>query len=268
MNPEKIKKESIESKPVENTEGESRLSQAKREALKKIRMALRATLIVGIGAAGSYGTMKYFKEPTPQQHYDRVVSGQAEIIAETKKKREAELAEVEKKLRQDESNLDLYTKRLRLINEISGLERLHQELEKEIIEVQNIRQIRQTFIKQGRDFWIPKRDGDIESNIIKKVEEVAKSSGLKLQNIGNAKPTKMNEDISFLEINIEAKASMEEISRFIAELYKANPCFYWRKCVLRPFNPRDAKDIVLSGTLNVVSLTGDNVAKVLMGEEK
>ena len=122
MNPEKIKKESIESKPVENTEGESRLSQAKREALKKIRMALRAALIVGIGAAGSYGTMKYFKEPTPQQHYDRVVSGQAEIIAETKKKREAELAEVEKKLRQDESNLDLYTKRLRLINEISGLE--------------------------------------------------------------------------------------------------------------------------------------------------
>ncbi|HCE42721.1 MAG TPA: hypothetical protein DET40_04165 [Lentisphaeria bacterium] len=153
-------------------------------------------------------------------------------------------------------------------NELSGLEKLHQELQKEIIEVQNIRQVRQAFIKQGKDFWVPKRDGDIESNIIKKVEEVAKSSGLKLQNIGNARPTKVNEDISFLEINIEAKASMEEISRFIAELYKTNPCFYWRKCVLRPFNPRDAKDIVLSGTLNVVSLTSDNVAKVLMGEEK
>ena len=71
-----------------------------------------------------------------------------------------------------------------------------------------------------------------------------------------------------MEVNIEAKSSMEEISRFISDLYKANPCFYWRKCVLRPFNPRDAKDIVLSGTINVVSLTGDGVAKVLMGEEK
>jgi hypothetical protein len=152
--------------------------------------------------------------------------------------------------------------------EIEDLEKMHKDLEREIEEVQSIRQIREGFIRQGKDYWVPKRDGEIENNIIKKIEDVAKSSGMKIQNIGNSKLSKINEDISFMEINIEAKSSMEEITRFISDLYKTNPCFYWRKCVLRSFNPRDAKDIVLSGTLNVVSLTGDNVAKVLAGEEK
>lgn len=152
--------------------------------------------------------------------------------------------------------------------EIAELGDKHKDLEKEIREVRNIRQIRENFIKQGKDFWIPKRDGDIENSIIKKIEDVAKTSGLKLQNIGNARLSKINEEISMMEINIEAKSSMEEITKFISDLYKANPCFYWRKCILRPFNPRDAKDIVLSGTINVVSLTGDGVAKVLMGDEK
>jgi hypothetical protein len=156
----------------------------------------------------------------------------------------------------------------RIQDEIAELGDVHKELEKEIMEVRNIRQIRENFIRQGKDFWIPKRDGDIENNIIKKIEEVAKTSGLKLQNIGNARLSKVNEEMSLMEVNIEAKSSMEEIIRFISDLYKANPRFYWRKCILRPFNPRDAKDIVLSGTLNVVSLTGDGVAKILMGEEK
>lgn len=156
----------------------------------------------------------------------------------------------------------------RIQEEIVELGNMHKDLEKEIGEVRTIRQIRENFIRQGKDFWIPKRDGDIESSIIKKIEDIAKTSGLKLQNIGNARLSKVNEEISFMEVNIEAKSSMEEISRFISDLYKANPCFYWRKCVLRPFNPRDAKDIVLSGTINVVSLTGDGVAKVLMEDEK
>ncbi len=156
----------------------------------------------------------------------------------------------------------------RIQDEIAGLEKSHKELEREIREIQEIRQTRATFIGQGKDFWVPKRDGDIESNIIKKIEEVARTSGVKLQNIGNARLSKINEDIALMEITIEAKSSMEEISRFISDLYKANPCFYWRKCVLRPFNPRDAKDMVLSGTLNVVSLTSDSVAKLMMGEEK
>ena len=152
--------------------------------------------------------------------------------------------------------------------EIGELGDMHKALDREIGEVRNMRQIRENFIKQGKDFWVPKRDGDIESTIIKKIEDVAKTSGLKLQNIGNARLTKISEDISFMEVNVEAKSSMEEITRFISDLYKANPCFYWRKCVLRPFNPRDAKDIVLSGTINVVSLTGDGMAQVLMGEGK
>jgi hypothetical protein len=156
----------------------------------------------------------------------------------------------------------------RIKNEIRELGSMHKELEKEIREVRNIRQIRENFIKQGKDFWITKRDGDVENSIIKKIEDVAKTSGLKLQNIGNARLSKLNEEISFMELNIEAKSSMEEISKFISDLYKADPTFYWRRCVLRPFNPRDAKDIVLSGTISVISLTGDGVAKVLMGEEK
>lgn len=156
----------------------------------------------------------------------------------------------------------------RIRQEITDLGDMHKDLEKEIREVRNMRQMRESFIRQGKDFWIQKRDGDIENNIIKKIEDIAKTSGLKIQNIGNARLSKINEEISFMEINIEAKSSMEEIIKFISDLYKANPCFYWRKCVLRPFNPRDAKDIVLSGTINVVALTGDGVAKVLMGEEK
>ncbi|HBC87462.1 MAG TPA: hypothetical protein DCZ94_10945 [Lentisphaeria bacterium] len=151
---------------------------------------------------------------------------------------------------------------------ITALGDFHKDLEKEIKEVHDIRLIRENFVRQGKDFWISKRDGDIESSIIKKIEDVAKSSGLKLQNIGNSRLTKINEDISFMEVNIEAKSTMEEISKFISDLYKANPCFYWRKCVIRPFNPRDAKEIVLSGTISVVSLNSDYIAKVLMGEEK
>ncbi len=152
--------------------------------------------------------------------------------------------------------------------EITTLEGLHKDLDKEIREIQKIRQTREAFIRQGRDFWISKRDGDIESSIIKKIEDVARTSGLKLQNIGNARLIKVNDDISFMEVNIEAKSTMEEISKFIADLYKANPCYYWRRCTIRPFNPRDVKEIVLSGTINVISLTGDGVAKILSEEAR
>ena len=152
--------------------------------------------------------------------------------------------------------------------EMAALEALHKDLEKEIREIHDTRLIRENFMRRGKDFWVPKKDGDIEGGIIRKLEDIAKSSGLKLQNIGNSRITKVNDDISSMEISIEAKSTMEEITKFISDLYRANPRFYWRKCVIRPFSPRDAKEIILSGTINVVSLNSENVAKVLMGESK
>ncbi len=126
MNREKVKENLTEEKPeetlLENNESESRLSRVKREAFKKMRTNLRAALIFGIGALGSYGVMNYFKEPSPQQYYDRVFSEQTRLIAETLKKMKAELAEVEKKLQQDSSNFDLSIKKLKLEYEISTLE--------------------------------------------------------------------------------------------------------------------------------------------------
>ena len=66
-------------------------------------------------------------------------------------------------------------------------------------------------------------------------------------------------------MNVDAQAPMEDIARFLVELYKVYPKFYWTRILLRPYKPNDSKEILLSGSLRIICVDDQKLAERLSG---
>ncbi|MFA4943208.1 MAG: hypothetical protein WC789_00730 [Lentisphaeria bacterium] len=118
------------------------------------------------------------------------------------------------------------------------------------------------------DCWIPARHGNAETALGKIVEEAARQAGIRLTTLGEVRATSQGgEGVGVLELTVGATEPMEGIARFLAELAKAKPQFHWQRCTLRPDNPRAPRNIVLAGTLRVVTLTDPAVAELAAAGE-
>ncbi len=147
------------------------------------------------------------------------------------------------------------------------LEQAQISLKTKVTELSGRRKTRRDFLKQSPNYWISARDGQLEEVMMRRIEDAAKNSKILLNNFGNTKSSKLNEQFSFFDFTIDAKAPMEDISRFMVEIYKSRPCFYWTRCVLRPSKPNDSKDITLSASLRVLYIDDEKIAKRLMEEK-
>ncbi len=148
-----------------------------------------------------------------------------------------------------------------------NLEKTQTDLDVKIKELSAKRILRKNFILQSTNFWINSRDGQIESGLMSKIEAIAKSTGIKLNNFGNTKLSKVNEQFSYFDFTLDAQAPMEDLAKFMVEMYKSNPRFYWTRCLLRQYKPNDSKEIVLSGALRVVCIEDAKMAQKLIGEQ-
>jgi len=79
-------------------------------------------------------------------------------------------------------------------------------------------------------------------------------------------PEKYSEFVLSVELAVQIRASMREISRLLAQLEKDRGAFFWKSCSIRPDNPRDPHQVVLSGRLQALFLS-PAAQKVLFEEQ-
>lgn len=77
--------------------------------------------------------------------------------------------------------------------------------------------------------WQPSRDGDPELLLRQIVENAAKKSELKLNNLGTVRISRINQDFSFAELDVSATARLAPLINFANEIGKVRPALSWRR---------------------------------------
>jgi hypothetical protein len=138
------------------------------------------------------------------------------------------------------------------------------ELQEILNEEHKLLKHRESFMKNSKDFWLKKRDGDAAMNIQKEVNKAAAVTKVILSSVGAARNEKICDGVSLVSISIRGKASLKKTIAFIAEIEKIRPRAYWKSLVLRPDNPRKPKDLVLSGNIQFITITDEEAVELLL----
>ena len=95
--------------------------------------------------------------------------------------------------------------------------------------------------------WHPSINGDPELQLRQIVENAAKKSELKLNNLGTVRINRVNQDFSFAELDVSGNTRLAPLTNFVYEIQKVRPCITWRRFSIfvmmrrpRPGNNRTA----------------------------
>jgi hypothetical protein len=152
--------------------------------------------------------------------------------------------------------------------ELRGLKQAQINLQKELNEAAELKFRRESFIAQGKDYWMPVRDGKTETEVQKIISQAAKIAGLKLSSLGDIRPIKITDEIFAMEIAVTSADSMENTARFFAELYRVNTKVYWQRCQLRPDNAKDSRNVSLNGNIKFLCVNDQKAADFISGTKK
>jgi len=75
--------------------------------------------------------------------------------------------------------------------------------------------------------WNTQTDGDAEVLLRERIEQAAVEADVVLSSLGTVKVTKINDELSFAEIDVNFTASLEKIIRFMESISKMTPVLYW-----------------------------------------
>jgi hypothetical protein len=162
----------------------------------------------------------------------------------------------------------LWPDEARIKKEIKSLQLLQLELQEELNKANGFDSRLKDFKAAGKDFWIPSRDGKIETEVHKKIEKAAKANDLTLSNLGSLRSSKIVEGTNFMELNVALDAKMEDVAKFMAALQKFSPRFAWDSCSLRPDNLRNPTMVRMTGKLKFICVTDSSHADLFAGGKK
>lgn len=77
--------------------------------------------------------------------------------------------------------------------------------------------------------WQPSQDGDPELLLRQIVENAAKNSELKLNNLGTVRINRINQDFSFAELDVSGSTRLAPLTNFAYEIQKIRPAITWRR---------------------------------------
>lgn len=123
---------------------------------------------------------------------------------------------------------------------------------------------RERFLADLDACWIPERDGNPETVLAAKIEKAAQQAGMKLTAVGEVRSSAVSESdgLTTLDVAVNATESMEGIARFMTELSKVRPVFYWQKCSLHPDDFRNPRNLVFSGNLRVLAVQNPAISSL------
>ncbi len=113
-------------------------------------------------------------------------------------------------------------------------------------------------------FWEPKPNLQLE--LRRRLEQCARSSGLKVKSIGTLQNVKLLEGLLAMELQMTADAQIGEVTAFLRKIEQEQPRIFWKNLSLTPDNLRSPGFLTLNGTLQVIVLDEPDVARKLWGE--
>ena len=155
-----------------------------------------------------------------------------------------------------------------IANTKKALVKAQMELQEELNKKHELEQHRESLVKNSQDFWLEKRDGDPAINIQKKINNAASASQIALSSVGAARAEKVCEGVALVSISIRSDAPLKKIIEFMVEVEKIRPRAFWKSLVLRPENPRQPDEIVLSGNIQFINITDEEAVQLLLEKKE
>ncbi len=103
-------------------------------------------------------------------------------------------------------------------------------------------------------FWKEEVNGNADVELRKKIEEAAQTAGLKLNSIGTVRRSRINNDLQFLEIDMGGVETLELLTNFYEEIYKVTPKLYWKRVDLRQESLQNSDRLFFTGTLRLIAV--------------
>lgn len=117
-------------------------------------------------------------------------------------------------------------------------------------------------IAQKQEYWIIKRDGDINQSFQEKISGTAKKAKVELSTAGSVQVSKVSDDLSIGEVEISCSGDMEEITRFLYAMTYSTPKMYWERFSLRPDNYNNKGVIYMTCDVKFMIVSNDKILQL------
>lgn len=117
-------------------------------------------------------------------------------------------------------------------------------------------------IAQKQEYWITKRDGDINQSFQEKISSAARTAKVELSTAGSVQVSKISDDLSIGEVEISCSGDMEGITKFLYAMTYSTPKMYWERFSLRPDNYNNKGVIYMTCDVKFIIISNDNILKL------
>jgi hypothetical protein len=153
--------------------------------------------------------------------------------------------------------------RAQIAAEKQALAQAHRDLQLRIDRACELIRNQESLLARSHEYWIASRDGNVELEPQKMIEDAAQKAGLQLASVGNVQSEKVGEIGQRMYLTVSAQASIGTIADFIGEIEARRPRFFWRNLTLRPDNIRTYGNVVFNGTLEFILILDEDTVALL-----
>jgi hypothetical protein len=153
--------------------------------------------------------------------------------------------------------------RAQIAAEAEAVAQAHRDLQVRIDRAYELIRNQESLLDRSDEFWLASRDGNVELEPQKMIEEAAEKAGLQLTSVGNVQGENIGEIGQRMYLTVSAQSSISTIVDFISEIEARRPRLFWRNLTLRPDNIRTYGNVVFNGTLEFIFITDEDTAALL-----
>ena len=131
-----------------------------------------------------------------------------------------------------------------------------QEFQNLSAQLEQLKMVEADYYRNVRSCWNQSLDGEVETVLRQLTEAASQKSGIQLNSLGTVRVSRINQELSYGELEMSANAPLEQLSNFFSALME-NPHLGWKRVDLRAGRPGDASgNLAFSGTLRVIVFDG------------
>ena len=112
-------------------------------------------------------------------------------------------------------------------------------------------------------FWVLDSKGSA-AVVRAELTNLGRAEGVSPQDVDlkRDKPEPFTDYVESVEISVQFRDTMKNVSRYLRMLEESDRAFYWKNCTIRPDNPREPKQVVLNGRIQALLLSPEAAALV------
>ena len=147
------------------------------------------------------------------------------------------------------------------------LAKAQKELQEELNLLHEKKENVKSFIKNSSNFWITERDGDPKVDLQKIINDAAAEHNFVLSSVGAVRADKITDGVYLMSTSIRGEGSFQTLTEFLGEMQTIQPRFYWQNLLLRPKSTKTPDILMISGTLQVVSIEDEKIKGLLIDKK-